>query len=203
MATKPTNTYRWAQESGGTKHNIVEPSSGHKDEGWIPGRGAIAQFFNWLGNGAHEWILYLRDAVFVGEAGQPGVTATGGTGATAGGVFTGGPGGGAGLTATGVAAGPAATFVGGASGAGINVSAASAGLTVNATSTGSGDCGRFDASSGTGYAIVGVGNSTRATLRITPQSAQPSSPQKGDIYYDSDTDTLHLYDGAWKTFTVV
>jgi len=42
-----------------------------------------------------------------------------------------------------------------------------------------------------------------SALRLIPKSAGPSSPQEGDMYFNSTTHRLMVYDGtAWKTVTV-
>ena len=70
-----------------------------------------------------------------------------------------------------------------------------AGNGINAVS-GSGN--GIDASSTSGYGGIFYGNTTKAPLRIIPQSAQPSSTDEGQLYYDSDVDKLYLYAaGAW------
>lgn len=33
--------------------------------------------------------------------------------------------------------------------------------------------------------------------RVPCQSAAPSSPQNGDLYFDTDDNTLYLYYGSW------
>lgn len=60
MAVKPTNTARWAETAGGTPSaDIVEPSSGKKDEGWQPGEEPPCETQNWWQNAVHQWIKYL------------------------------------------------------------------------------------------------------------------------------------------------
>lgn len=49
------------------------------------------------------------------------------------------------------------------------------------------------------YAVVCSADTTspvRAALRIVPQNASPSSPQEGDVYYDSGTHKLCVYNGT-------
>ena len=36
----------------------------------------------------------------------------------------------------------------------------------------------------------------RSGILLTPQASAPSTPSKGDIYYDSNTDTIQLYTGS-------
>jgi hypothetical protein len=60
MATKPSSNPRWGDVGG----DIVEPSSGQKDVGFVAGQKAPAQFLNWLLNLLYQWIVYLSDGVF-------------------------------------------------------------------------------------------------------------------------------------------
>lgn len=63
---------------------------------------------------------------------------------------------------------------------------------------GAGSAVNGDASAGTGIAGQFIGNSTKPTVMVTPQSAEPSAPSNGGLYYDSDTHKLRLYaGGAW------
>lgn len=57
MATKPTTLPRFADVSG----DIVEPTSGKKDVGWVAGEEPPAQYFNWLLYWLYKWTEYLND----------------------------------------------------------------------------------------------------------------------------------------------
>ncbi len=52
---RPTVTPRWANVSG----DIVEPSSGRKDQGWVAGKRAPAQYFNWWQKLVYDWQQYF------------------------------------------------------------------------------------------------------------------------------------------------
>lgn len=66
MATKPTNTPRWANSGGA----IVEPSSGKKDVGFVAGERPPAQFLNWLLNLLYLWVAWLNDIVAPGSGSE-------------------------------------------------------------------------------------------------------------------------------------
>lgn len=57
MSQRPADLPRWADVGG----DIVEPSSGRKDVGWITGLRPAAQFFNWWMNKVFQWIEYTQD----------------------------------------------------------------------------------------------------------------------------------------------
>jgi len=59
MATKPASEPRWADVGG----DIVEPSAGKKNVGWVANERPPAQFFNWLLNTIWLWIQWLNSAV--------------------------------------------------------------------------------------------------------------------------------------------
>ena len=52
---KPTTYPRWADVGG----DIVEPTSGKKDVGWVSDEEPPAQYFNWLLNLLYQWVVYL------------------------------------------------------------------------------------------------------------------------------------------------
>lgn len=162
---------------------------------------------------------------FIGAAGNAtGVTATG-HGTSAGVLSTGGGTSGAGLSGTGGAsngvgvigqgtgtgdgmagtgggtAGAGVRGTGGGNGAGIIGSSSGTGSGVNGSNSGSGAAGSFDSSSGTGYGLIAQADTTtpvKAAFRIVPQDTSPSSPSEGDIYMNSSTHFLMVYDGsAW------
>lgn len=95
-----------------------------------------------------------------------------------------------GFSATGKGTGRGATFTGGASGGGV------AGI-ANADQTGV--IGQNSA--GTGYGMIAQAKTTapaRAALRIVPQAADPTTPLTGDLYVNSGTGKLMIYNGsAW------
>ena len=60
MATKPADLPRWAD---GGSADVVEPSSGKKDIGWVAGEKLPAQFFNWILEKIYDWMVYLDDGI--------------------------------------------------------------------------------------------------------------------------------------------
>lgn len=93
------------------------------------------------------------------------------------------------------------TIKGGNTGAGAGVLGTcnhTSGYGVNGVTLGAGAGINGDASAGTGVAGQFTGNSTKPTIVIVPQSAEPGTPTNGGLYYDSDTHKLRLYaGGAW------
>src|SRR3990172_1579843 len=63
MSAKPTSVPRWADVGG----DIVEPTSGKKDIGWVFNEEPPAQYFNWLLNLTYQWLQYLSDGVLDGN----------------------------------------------------------------------------------------------------------------------------------------
>lgn len=57
MAAKPTDKFRWGDVSG----DIVVPTSGKKDVGWVADEEPPAQYMNYLQNGAGQWFSWLYD----------------------------------------------------------------------------------------------------------------------------------------------
>lgn len=55
---KPTSTPRWATAPS-DPGDIVEPSSGRKDDGFNVGEAPPAGWFNWLFNLIYQWLAYL------------------------------------------------------------------------------------------------------------------------------------------------
>lgn len=117
-----------------------------------------------------------------------GVVATG-AGASIGVQGTGGATSGTGVAGTGGAGnGVGGIFTGGTTDG--------TGLTAAGTGTGAG--ASISTSGGTGYGLIVQGNSTRAPLRVVSLAAAPSSPQDGDVYYDSVLVKLRVRaGGAW------
>lgn len=70
-ATAPTDQPRWADVGG----DIVEPSEGKKDVGWVDAEEPAAEHMNWLQNLAYLWIAYFKlvvdeiDSLFLRKAG--------------------------------------------------------------------------------------------------------------------------------------
>lgn len=56
---KPTDTFRWGNNGAA----IVNPASGKKDIGWLPGERPPAQYENYLDNGGFQWRDFT-DALF-------------------------------------------------------------------------------------------------------------------------------------------
>ena len=154
MATKPTKLPEWATTGGTTS----EPSAGQKAAGWTVATRPPARRMNWILNIIYQWCAYVKDAVFVGEAGQPGITATGGSSNGAGGVFT-GNGSGNGLTVSTGSGGKALVVTGSG-----NVPAAE----FNAGSGGSGRALKLNGGSGS-LALEIVGGGGIGAMRITTE----------------------------------
>jgi hypothetical protein len=66
MSAKPGTLPRWADVS----LDLVEPSSGKQDQGFIGGEQPPAQYFNWLFNLIYQWMQYLNapDDLIIGAA---------------------------------------------------------------------------------------------------------------------------------------
>lgn len=60
---KPASLPRWADVSG----DIVEPTSGKKDVGWVADEEPPAQYFNWLLNLTYQWLEYVDGNSFEGN----------------------------------------------------------------------------------------------------------------------------------------
>ena len=58
MATKPITLPRWATVGG----DIIEPTSGEKDTGFVEGESPPAPTQNWLQYWIYQWILWLGSA---------------------------------------------------------------------------------------------------------------------------------------------
>lgn len=58
MATKPSILPRWASTLAA---QILEPTSGAKDTGWLAGERPTAQTINWLFNNLYQWATYLDE----------------------------------------------------------------------------------------------------------------------------------------------
>jgi len=154
MAEKPSDLPRWA-DSGG---DIVEPSSGKKDVGWIPAERPPAQYFNWLLNKLYQWIQYLDAPVGTGSG--AGLAATGGSSNGPGLQGTGGATNGKGVVGNGTGTGVGVRGTGGGSGA---VGVEGVGVGANAGVAGTGGTngpGTTGAGNGTGAGVVGTGGAT-------------------------------------------
>ena len=174
MSTKPTTLPTWATTAGTT----VEPSAGQKAAGFAVATRPPARWVNWLLNCIYGWCSYLKDGVFVGEAGQPGVSATGGTGDTNG----------INATATG-------------NGVGAFVQASGSGAGVTGTATGSGSAVVADAHGGTGYPLEVKGDTSspnKAAIHVDPQNTttDPVVAAAGDLYFNYLTNSWRTYDGV-------
>lgn len=56
---RPDDSLDWATD--GT--NVLEPSSGKRAQGWLPGEAPPAQFFNWWKALAARWVKYLDEQI--------------------------------------------------------------------------------------------------------------------------------------------
>lgn len=63
MASKPANTFRWADNQTSPGAENVEPNESKKDDGWINAEKPRAGYMNWLQNGAFLWFNWLDDLV--------------------------------------------------------------------------------------------------------------------------------------------
>ncbi len=52
---RPSAYPRWADVSG----DIVEPTSGKKDVGWVAGEKPPAQYFNWILKNIYDWVVHF------------------------------------------------------------------------------------------------------------------------------------------------
>lgn len=165
MATKPTTLPRWAEDTGGNQVNISTPPSGKQDVGWLTAEKPPSQWFNYLFNLIYRWCAYLRDGIFVGEAGEPGITVTGGSGDEIGAVVT-GSGAGVGATITGGATGGGATITaGGGNNNGLTVTGSGTEKAILATGGGSsGTAVRAIAGAPNGSAVDASASGTGVTL---------------------------------------
>src|SRR4051812_14334553 len=80
MSAKPALLPRWGEDATGTiGPTELVPLSAKQDVGWANAEEPPAGYFNWLQRLTYKWLAYLKDAVFVADAGSvlPGVTATG------------------------------------------------------------------------------------------------------------------------------
>lgn len=183
---KPTNLPRWADT---VPANRVEPTSGKKDVGWVPGEKPPAQYKNWLLYTIYQWCVWLNDitnqaliwaanhsfnegasfsrtsantnaVTATGNGTGRGITSTGGGASGDGGRFVGGAPNGKAVVAVGTGAGVGLDATGGATNA--------AGVVGTGTGTATGIGGTGGATSGpgvtgTGGAPNGVGVSGTGT----------------------------------------
>jgi hypothetical protein len=143
---------------------------------------------------------------FTGGATGPGITATGGATGDVGALCT-GTGAFAGLSAIGGATGSEAVLGTASVGSQVGVHGVTTGAATTAAAgvfgEGLGDAqgGRFTSESG--YAMTAQGDSTspvRASIRVGPQNADPSSPDMGALTHRSDIDIPRVYtDSIWQS----
>lgn len=67
MATKPSKIPEWAisdhVDPTSGENNVVEPSAGQKDTGWLFKQKPPRQYFNWLARFTHLWIQFIDDSI--------------------------------------------------------------------------------------------------------------------------------------------
>ena len=170
---KPTNLPRWADT---VPANRVEPTSGKKDVGWVPGEKPPAQYKNWLLYTIYQWCEWLNDitnqaliwaanhsfnegasfsrtsantnaVTATGNGTGRGIISTGGGASGDGGRFVGGAPNGKAIVAVGTGAGVGLDATGGATNA--------AGVVGTGTGTATGIGGTGGATSGPG--VTGTG----------------------------------------------
>lgn len=189
MATKPSTVPGWVPTG-------TTPSAGQKTAGFATNGPLPAAWLNWFWTLVSGWVAYLRDGVIVGEAGEPGLTVTAGsgnehgtvstgTGTGAGGSFTGGATG-PGVSGTAVGGNqPGGTFTGAGTGAGVSGNASGSGAGCDGANSGAGPGLQGNVGTGTGYALVCVPNGTKGAVFLGTVAADPSSLDDGAIWYNS------------------
>lgn len=148
-----------------------------------------------------------------GSGGGVGVKGIG-TGSTGDGVWGNGAGAGNGVVASGAGAGHGVVATGGGSlGAGVFATGGSGGVGVVATAgaggahgvvaEGSGSSAGITASSASGPGGVFARGTARGSINLTPASGDPSTPQNGDIWYNSTTNEIKIrINGVSRVVTV-
>lgn len=63
MSDKPTTVARFANVGA----DVLEPSSGKKDIGWVDAEEPAAEYMNWLFRTSYLWQQYLSDAAYQGQ----------------------------------------------------------------------------------------------------------------------------------------
>ncbi len=172
MAEKPTSLPRWADVSG----DIVEPSSGKKDIGWVQGERPPAPFFNWILELLYEWMEYLNAPVGTGAG--AGIDATGGSTSGPGLKGTGGAPNGNGVegVAVGTGKGAKGTSASGNIGYLGHTDAAVHGIAIGAN-----DGGYFESGPSGGHAVHGVGYGGEAAVRgVAGEAGVPGGSFEGD-----------------------
>lgn len=173
---KPTKTAEWATGGGA---DIVEPTLGQKQGGWVVGTKPPNGWFNWWKNLVHLWLVWLDskfddpggdrigchgiDSVATASSGT-GITGTGGAGGD--GVYgIGGTGNGIGVRGDGVGAEP--------------------GVSGGADSAGIGPGVRGLASTGGGVGIEAIGDFSNppvaGAMYVKPQLALPTTGRVGEL----------------------
>lgn len=215
MAEQPTQLPQWATTAG----NTVEPSAGEKAAGYQVSTKPAARKMNWLLNLIYEWLQYVQTPVGTGAG--AGVDATGGSTSGSGLKGTGGAPNGIGVEGIGAGTGVGvegkgdsaadADIAGNKDGVyGEGGDSNSTGVTGKGgptngkgvygegTGTGTGVHGK----STNGHGLVAESDTTtpaKSALLITPQDAEPSSPEQGDVLAHATTGGLRIYDGSnWR-----
>ena len=158
---KPTKDAEWATGAA----DIVEPTLGQKQLGWVTGTKPPNGWFNWWMNLIHLWIVWL-DSKFVdgssgNRVGAHGIDSTGVGAAQIGVAGVGGTAGGVGVHGTGDGIGEGVLGVGDTGGAGVR------GFSL------------------VGYGLVAQGDGSSpafAAFRIIPQDTAPTTGAIGDCY---------------------
>ena len=173
---KPTKDAEWATGAS----DILEPTLGQKQLGWVTGTKPPNGWFNWWMNLMHLWIVWLDSKLYDGTSGDRlGVkgldsnpTASGHSG----------------VTATGAANASGVAGYGGSNATGVfgEGDSAAPGVTGNSDTAGIGPGVRGTATTGGGVGVEAIGDATNppvaAAFYIVPQAAAPTTGRVGEMY---------------------
>jgi len=208
MPVKPTILSTWSTD-GGTR---LEPSAGEKAVGYSVSDQPPARWWNFKFGNLFDWINFLNAPVGTGSTAP--IDAQGGTGNAAGLIGRGGATGGNGVEGHAGGIGFGGRFLGaaasvsaveglaatGSNGGGGRFFAAGSGdgIRANGELTGDGVVGLSGTVSGYGAKVEGRG--TNSSLRMIPQTLDPTGPNaSGDTYVNSTTGKLRSYNGQeWE-----
>ncbi len=179
---KPTKLPEWATVAA----DVVEPTLGQKQLGWVTGTKPPNGWFNWWMELVFDWMFWLESKFDEGVSGDRigchGIDSTG-VGVSQTGVSgTGGTAGGVGVHGTGDGIGEGVLGVGGTTGAGVR--------------------GFHTAY----YGLVAQGDGSApayAAFRLIVQDADPTTPEDGAIWINSTSGLMKVrIGGVTKTFTL-